>query len=283
MKTVFNNRELCHVWAQQKQETGKGSNMFFEGTRIYSYGRHFCIANFIKPGIVLYNSNRYSNSTSKQQSYVSRALHGHSLQIFSVPSPEGNHIENLKYYVSGVAGMMEAALKSTKNSSYYLSNAEGFRTKGLEYAKTFKVLKYAKDLRKPILISEELHNRIASQQEKARIKKEREEREQQKAIEEARLYLPKWFDGEQLRHVRLSVLPESYLRVNGNMIETSHGARVALQSGKRLFDRIQRNEDVRGHEIDHYTVVKLNGVLQVGCHTIERSEIERFAKSQGWI
>ena len=37
MKTVFDNRQLAHVWASQSQEHGRGSSFYFNGRVIYSY------------------------------------------------------------------------------------------------------------------------------------------------------------------------------------------------------------------------------------------------------
>ena len=45
---------------------------------------------------------------------------------------------------------------------------------------------------------------------------------------------------------------------------------------------IKAGKDIKGHKIDGYTVIGLNGVLTIGCHKIERKEIDRFAKSQNW-
>lgn len=37
----MNNSMVAHLWANEKKESGKGSNLFFEGRSIYSYGYHF--------------------------------------------------------------------------------------------------------------------------------------------------------------------------------------------------------------------------------------------------
>lgn len=65
-------------------------------------------------------------------------------------------------------------------------------------------------------------------------------------------------------------------------IQTSKGARVKYESGKLLYKLIQAGKDIKGHDIDGYTVISLNGVLKVGCHEITRKEIDRFARKEGW-
>lgn len=37
----MNNSMVAHLWANEKQESAHGSNFYFEGESIYSYGRHF--------------------------------------------------------------------------------------------------------------------------------------------------------------------------------------------------------------------------------------------------
>ena len=37
----MNNKMVAHLWANEKQDSATGSNFYFEGTSIYSYGRHF--------------------------------------------------------------------------------------------------------------------------------------------------------------------------------------------------------------------------------------------------
>jgi hypothetical protein len=54
---------------------GTASRMFIEGKAIYSYGKHFPIAARFSWGF-LFNSDGYSQSTSKHKSYVHRALMG---------------------------------------------------------------------------------------------------------------------------------------------------------------------------------------------------------------
>lgn len=45
MRTVLRHtNEVCHYWANQIQPEGRAGNVYFDGPRIYSYGRHFCMA-----------------------------------------------------------------------------------------------------------------------------------------------------------------------------------------------------------------------------------------------
>src|SRR3990167_11090978 len=97
-KILKNNREVAHIWAQQKQSEGKSGNMFFEGDTIYSYGHHFPIARFARPGIVLFTTKRRSVSTSAHIGYTRQALRG-GLTVLEVSdvsaNTNGDHLQNL--------------------------------------------------------------------------------------------------------------------------------------------------------------------------------------------
>lgn len=81
MKKVFgSHRQLAHVWAQQNTPEGYSSDkrMFFEGPTLYSYGRHYAIAQFSidRKGnpVVLFNSSGYSPSTGTHTTIARRAV-----------------------------------------------------------------------------------------------------------------------------------------------------------------------------------------------------------------
>lgn len=74
----MNNKETAHRWAHQTSARGAGSNLFFEGETIYSYGHHFPIARLFahpktKAQCVLFTTRGYSSSTARHKSYVSSA------------------------------------------------------------------------------------------------------------------------------------------------------------------------------------------------------------------
>ena len=71
MKTVFSNTQDCvHAFAQRQTPQGKASSVFFYGDKIYSFGYHYLLAEFIDDKTILINDKGYSNTTSKHISYV---------------------------------------------------------------------------------------------------------------------------------------------------------------------------------------------------------------------
>jgi len=131
----------------------------------------------------------------------------------------------------------------------------------------------------------ELNAKLAK---RAKLNEAKRKREQKEQIKKQELNLALWLQGVQLKWTQpIDKIEKVYLRVDvlddPEMVETSKGARISLKAAKVLFDLIHAGKDVKGFEIDGYTVISMKGVLTIGFHKIERSEIERFAKTQNWI
>lgn len=81
MRTCFNTRyEVAHLWAHQLQPEARysGSNFYFVGDTIYSYGYHFPLGKVVynRQGDRAYilNPDKYSATTAKHQGDVYRSL-----------------------------------------------------------------------------------------------------------------------------------------------------------------------------------------------------------------
>lgn len=89
----MNNSMVAHLWAHEQEESALGSNFFFEGTSIYSYGYHFEVGRIVKnkqgKKAYLINEDYYSATTSKHQCYVRNAIPTWAM-VFSV----GDNISN---------------------------------------------------------------------------------------------------------------------------------------------------------------------------------------------
>jgi hypothetical protein len=83
----------------------------------------------------------------------------------------------------------------------------------------------------------------------------------------------------------------TYLRLNGETIETSKGIKYTnLDEAKVLFNIAQTckqmNKPFERHlRIMQYTLNKVteNGTIKIGCHTIPYTETETIAKKLNWI
>lgn len=74
----MNNSMVAHLWANEKEESARGSNLFFEGRSIYSYGYHFEVGRIVRnkcgEKAYLLNDKYYSSSTCKHQRCVRSAI-----------------------------------------------------------------------------------------------------------------------------------------------------------------------------------------------------------------
>lgn len=287
MKTVLkNNAEVAHVWAQQTQSEGRGSNMFFDGVSIYSYGRHFEIARFIRPGIVFLTTRDYSVSTSRHKHIVRNAI-SHK-QVFTVPSMD-NHDENVKYFITEISRLDKAIRSSITHAGIYardLGELAGHLQKYLELFKKNITKKCREDGRKALKAynhwdykdilekcSERKRELEAKNEHKRRRRQELEAVRQKENIE-------KWRAGEY--HGYLGSMPVMLRVTSDNDIQTSHGARISMSEGIELYAKLKSGAPVHGLKLGEYTVTAYdNEILTVGCHKVPRSEIEMMAKKLG--
>lgn len=126
MRTTFKtNAEVCHVWAQQTQSTGRAGNIFFHASKIFSYGPHYTAAMIHtfskgkrgKPPIrfALVNSHRYSVTTAQHPGHIRNALHG-LMPFFE--SPDVYNPKTAVTYLDGVAKLgITSAMRRMKVTS----------------------------------------------------------------------------------------------------------------------------------------------------------------------
>ena len=69
---MVSHKDVCEAFYDGDKK--EGTNMFTNGKTIYSWGHHFPIAHYIGDGTFLYNTDKYSASTSKHQCYVRRVI-----------------------------------------------------------------------------------------------------------------------------------------------------------------------------------------------------------------
>lgn len=109
----MNNRTIAHLWANEKKESANGSNFFFEGESIYSYGYHFEAGRIVRnkrgEKAYLINSIHYSSTTSKHQYFVRSAIPTDS-KIFSVGYNMSN-TGNMAFVTSKLESIKDAIEK----------------------------------------------------------------------------------------------------------------------------------------------------------------------------
>lgn len=267
MKTVFKSHsELIHKYFQFEQKHGKGSNVFFSGAVLYSYGYHFELARKLDDGTLLINTRSYSVSTSKHQSItrgavnqykVSRVLFIEWQREFDFKACQALHVKeaNLTFWAwikGGCKGFraLDPLFKSLEN---------------LRALETLGTVDYSGLAFNPAEISLIYSERKESQ--KAITKKANEARETAKQrTEKENLVL--WLKG--LYNGSFHGMQKIYLRRKGENIETTRGAKVPFIEAVAMVKDIRAGVDVTGRKIGTYQInkVTLDNIV-IGCHVID--------------
>ena len=293
MRTKFNNSELTHVWANQTQTHGKGSNMFFEYDSIYSYGYHFKLAQHItnKQGekCVFFNDRHYSNSTSKHQALVWRSIPA-NIQFFKVQSFFNDietsttaHLENLKSYLEYAKGNQQKTIFATKLKNGYISQTKIAIDVFNKYVKFFDLAQLLWDY--PTLQNKyaEINNWLFEYQESKEFKQWQIKQEENKKKAEAKAIIDAKEKIEAFRQFKISSiyanLGHYLLRYNKETsnVETSGGVKMSKDLFLSAYQRLINNELMKGQYVDKYTFNGVEGeIVSVGCHNIPMTEIKNI-------
>jgi hypothetical protein len=296
MKTVFSSHsEVCHVYASRSQEIGRAGNISFNKDVILSY-HWWPMAKFINDNTILLVNWSYSNSTSKHLNRLHRAIPDYYKKVYvRQPCERYNydnipHEVNIQDFISRIKTDFDKFPRSNKYKSYILTNQQSIILNLIEYCNLFNLaLPDYKDLN---LNSDKYYAEIVKQEERLKVLEATKEERRQKKIAAVKDDIIKlenlWMVGETNktnlyieRYVN-ATFSKTRLRVKDDRIETSLGANVSLREARILYDMIQRKDSVKGHKIGSYTVIGLNGTLKIGCHEIERDEINRIATLLNW-
>lgn len=158
-KTVFPTDQTIHVWAQQKQPYGRNAkaSVFFETDTIYSYGHHFPMARFVKPGVVLLNEDKHSVTTSGHQSTVRAAIRQHkrySVADCLASTPEA-HDANIAAMIKQCAGLV-ATIRNKRASQRNREYARGSLESTIALATEYQTEFFPKRKRAPFVIPSDI-------------------------------------------------------------------------------------------------------------------------------
>lgn len=294
---------VAHNWANQTNSHGKGSNFFYEGKSIYSYGHHFEVGRIVETEkgntIVLLNSNSYSVSTSKHQGYVRQACN--HIESFTIPLNKDarlsfthyNFVEFFNHYGNIVIESSKKAQRSRKYGDLHLNDAK----KAVEDWNKLKAYfpKLTKGIKKLKLPSDIEIKKLNDQDKLERAKERKEKQNRIKREENAWLNYEKNYVSRiarcLLRQRRVTYIPDQGCAPQTRLIdevETSHGARVPLDQAKRFYGVIKRFKSnpkacTERFKVGNFHLSNLtpNGA-NIGCHFIAWAEMERFANVMGW-
>ena len=265
MKTVFTNSEIVHTFNEQNQYEGKTSNnsMYFYNNKLYSYGSHYLLCEFIDNYTVIINDKGYSNTTSKHIGLITGATRNRK-QFFTTKIETETVFNNVTEWLSKI-------IKARKTRQYYINqinNTFNMYFDYLEYTKQKTAKKKNKQHRQILKLYDNFINNLDNleQQIKEQQKKEaiKNKKEIVKKVKDWKNLKINWFNNKT---------SNDFLRLKDNKIETSQGVKIPILEAKRLLKLID-SKSILGARVDNrYTVTAFNSLLKIGCHNIPLKEI----------
>jgi hypothetical protein len=286
MKRVLdNNQQVAHYFANNVQPEGSASNFFFERDRLYSYGKHFCIARRLPSGKIAFTTRTHSVSTAKHLSYARQALRGQDMVYCNDPDNTARANRD-----ACEQAIMQALDNASTTRRIRIDTREGFRIAALNLAEQFNLYLEALPADEAANVQRFNVDEFATMREARDAQRAREEAdraaEQARRAESQREALAAWLAGGP-NHGGMHALPVALRLFNkdpeakgGNaVIQTSHGAEVPLSQALMLWPVLQ---DVRAGNMTGESALRMvrrvgvynvtsfyaDGSMRIGCHDI---------------
>lgn len=269
MKKVFSNSGVVHTFAQRTQSEGRSGSIFFYGDKIYSYGYHYLLGEFIDDKTIIINDSGYSSSTGRHIGMLTSATRQYR-QLF---------INNIDVRVVGfrIIEANEKLKNARKPEKYVTSIIRDFEVL-TDYLKEFKKVNELKSEQyKAIKLVYSALKKDESkylEEAKARGKKEREQAEKKLKLKLAEFFKYK------VNRVSSYIIKEDFLRISkdGTQVETTQEVKIDIEDARNLYRLIKAGKDVAGERIGNYRVNSLNGHLVVGCHRINTKNMKEIGE-----
>jgi hypothetical protein len=281
----LSNHDVAHFWAHQTQSHGNGSHMLFDGPTIYSYGRHFPIAKHIENAYILFTHREHSVTTAKHCSIVRSAIPA-SKTIVYVYDPQYALTyakDEIEVMQKKVTAALQNALTARQATGRFYSVANFWKRNLDIFCQLANVPMPDTALDTiPANKLEMIQAKIARYAEQARIAdvqriaRESEYRRKQAIEFFAPEQLPEYYSPKY-----------QYMRIHGNEIVTTLGARVPIdhvaKAAPLVLRIIAKGETYHsnGHSIHLGPFVldeiNANGLVHVGCHVFQPEEVKRIA------
>lgn len=235
------NASVAHMWANGVDKRYRGQNVFAENRTIFSYGRHFPMARFYGPDVVLLTSRGYSVSTSRHLKYVRRAIPA-GVKVFNVVKPatgygealnKAEHKENLRALLDECAALVVKSRaprlrQSTRDG--LLAQAESLRKHANEYRAHFKL--GGKPLENVLIAGDALAR--AEKREADRERRELRRRESERAER-----FESWKAGGDVSTAGFDNFPIVFrLVAGGRVVQSSWGAAFTAEAARRAYPRL---------------------------------------------
>lgn len=273
MRNVLKSGEVFHYFANKIQPSGRCGNISFALPNAYSYaaviGKHF-------PEGVALASGKWSVTTTSHQAALRQAC-SHLKRVY-VPDPSDVDTSYRAVQIN-VANLLRKASTAKARKEYYLGDA----LRQIADFNTFA--EWANSplrIEPPVTDGEALKSiALAVKADNAKRNAALKERARIDALDTA-AKIAEWRNGT---YVHIPYNHAVVLRVVGDEVQTSKGARIPVSECPLIWAMVQRKKEWKpGNPIGVYRLTKIraDGSIVVGCHDIPASEIEYIAGVLGY-
>ena len=236
-----------------------------------------------KQDVILLNSYSYSSVTAGHKAILSSTIPPNYIRFY-VPDCKFTIVANQLYYFGLIEENLKKACRARTKRDSYLAKAMEYKDIIIRYrsifGKSYRLSKTQKQLLSTTYISSIDLSKLKQQEQAARARaRARLLKQKFKEIKRERLSLARWLSND-IKYITLRYNDKVYLRINKDQIETSKYASMDMKRAKTLYYIMQHHKICR--EYDGYRMSYNNNNLVIGCHTIDRLEIDRIAKLAGW-
>lgn len=286
----MNNSQVCHKWANGA-DRAKGSNLFSEGPRLYSYGYHYLLGNIFPPkgkkynpqlcksGLVLINSRYCSNSTARHKRHALNAIRpGYDVVFVPNPAPElkDQHNSDMEYLTAELAAAYKKIFTARDPEAYLTA----YKHAGIQFDLYNNYFRLRRKLPLKYFLTEDQLS-AARQKSAAYDDKRRAAEEAANARHAAKeaAALIEWRAG--LNSFIFYYSPIALrLSADKTRIQTSRGAEVSLKIAKIVYDKWIVGQDITGADVCGFTVNSVSDqIIRIGCHDIPVEEIKKLFES----
>jgi hypothetical protein len=278
MKKVFSkSSDVMHLFANQQQNEACNAsrNVFFdEPTKIYSYGKHYLLGEFTEnangESALIINNAGYSVTTRKHISEL-QAASRHLKRFYTSDTDPETVLAKLEFYAQKLQRANKKELYILPAHSLYKEFNEWLNWSDRRND-IFTILAIEEIY---LIFSGSDYSEYLAKKE-AIIKAEKAAKLKAAKVKTA-IEINKFYTHEINRIWRGD---QDYVRLseNGFFIETSQQVSVGVEGAKILYSLILSGKDIKGFQIDKYTVTSINGTLTIGCHKINLKSMHRVMK-----
>lgn len=264
MKTVYSsNYDLIHAFAQRPNDPtfvgrSSGGSVYAEDGKLYSYGRHYVLAEWIDESAVLIDDRGYSVSTAKHI-IITRSALSQYRQFFR---PNIDPL-SLRHKLEILAEKLRKARKPEKYIAEALYRIAAFKD-------------YHEYTGKPYTLPDVAQAFGEDHVEQLRKFREAEAERIRNAAQSFQINFTTYEPFESFRkYVDFDLIRR--MKDNPDTVETSQYVRIPYTTALEAFKRYQAQQLSNGQHVAGFTVHEMNPeYIRIGCHRFRIEDLNQF-------